>query len=628
MCGICGVFGQGDLNHQQDNIKIMAEKLQHRGPDSTGYHIQNSVCLGFQRLAIIDLDGGNQPMHSVDGRYSMIFNGEIYNYLELRQSLIRKGIEFHTFSDSEVLLQMLIHHGADALNQLNGMFAFAFFDHHTEEWLLARDQVGIKPLYYAQVDDTVLFASEIKAILAHPSIKTQVNNFALSEYLTFQFCLGDHTLFAGVKKLEPAHYIRGRQNEILEITEYFSISYEVDDYHTEDYFIDRLRYLIEDSVRLQTRSDVPIGAYLSGGIDSSYVTSIATDILNGLQAFHGRFEESSHYDESPYAQDVAANAGANLRMMTPTAQQFADLMPHIIYMMDEPVAGPGVFPQYCVSRFARNDVTVVLGGQGGDEIFGGYARYLVAYLEQALKGAIYQTQEEGKYIVTLESIVPNLALLQKYQPLLQHFWGRGLFEPMDSRYFHLIDRSPDINSLLTNDAQGLINREATFAAFQSIFNRPDTQSYINKMTNFDMKTLLPALLHVEDRVSMAVSLESRVPLLDTRIIELVAKMPPSLKFSAGRSKYILKQVARTRLPDSVMNRQDKMGFPVPLKEWIGREPVRGFIHETLLGKSSRERGLFEPKALEKLIATEGRFGRQLWGALCLELWHQQFIDSA
>lgn len=626
MCGICGVFGRGDMSHQEAHTKLMTEKLQHRGPDATGYHIAESVSLGFKRLAIIDLSGGHQPLHTADGRYTLIFNGEIYNYLELRQSLIRQGVTFRTFSDTEVLLQMLIQHGVDALNQLNGMFAFALFDHHTHEWLLARDPIGIKPLYYAEVDDVILFASEIKSLLAYPGFNPALNQAALSEYLTFQFCLGDHTLFADIKRLEPGHYMRGHHNKIDAITEYFRISYEVDDYHTEDYFVDRLRYLIEDSVRLQTRSDVPIGSYLSGGIDSSYVTSIATDVLNGIRAFHGRFDESSHYDESSYAQAVAANTHAELKTIVPTEQQFVDYMPHIIYMMDEPVAGPGVFPQYCVSQFARNEVTVVLGGQGGDEIFGGYARYLVAYLEQALKGAIYQTQEEGKYIVTLDSIVPNLALLQKYQPLLQHFWSRGLFEPMDARYFHLIDRSPDIDKLLSQDAQQLVKQDEMFARFQSIFNRPDTRSYINKMTHFDMKTLLPALLHVEDRVSMAVSLESRVPLLDTRVIELVAKMPPSLKFSAGRSKYILKQVAKTRLPASVMNRKDKMGFPVPLKEWVEREPVRGFIYDTLLSKRSRERGIFSPKALERLIESEERFGRQLWGILCLELWHQQFLD--
>ena len=302
-------------------------------------------------------------------------------------------------------------------------------------------------------------------------------------------------------------------------------------------------------------------------------------------------------------------------------------MPEIIYALDEPVAGPGAFPQYVVSRMASERVKVALGGQGGDEIFGGYARYLIAYLEQALKGGIYETQEEGKHIVTLESIIPHLPLLKQYHPLMQHFWKDGLFEPMDRRYFRLIDRSPNINMLLTPEAREAFNREEVFADFQRVFNHPDTKSYLNKMTHFDQKTLLPALLQVEDRVSMASSLESRVPFLDTRIVDLVTTMPPPMKFHGGCTKHILKRAVRNLLPESVANRKDKMGFPVPLHEWLDKGPVRDFAHDVLFSKAAQERGLFEKRALERLLQKERRFGRELWGALCLELWHQRFIDG-
>jgi asparagine synthase (glutamine-hydrolysing) len=295
--------------------------------------------------------------------------------------------------------------------------------------------------------------------------------------------------------------------------------------------------------------------------------------------------------------------------------------------MDEPVAGPGLFPQYRVSMTAGRHVKVVLGGQGGDEVFGGYARYMVGYLEQALKGAIFETQEEWRHVVTLASIIPNLPILRQYHPMMQQFWKDGLFDPMDARYFRLIDRSPDIEHLLTGDALARFDREVVYEDFQRTFNHPDTQSYFNKMTHFDIKTLLPALLHVEDRVSMAVSLESRVPLLDTRIVSLVASMPPAVKFQAGRAKHILKNAVADLVPSAILHRKDKMGFPVPLKEWVQRGPVREFVCDILLDNKTRERGLFERASLEQLIRSETAFGRQLWGILCLELWHRQFIDQ-
>jgi len=270
---------------------------------------------------------------------------------------------------------------------------------------------------------------------------------------------------------------------------------------------------------------------------------------------------------------------------------------------------------------------VVLGGQGGDEIFGGYARYLVGYLEQALKGAIFETREEGTHLVTLESIIPQLSLLKQYRPLLSQFWSKGLFDEMDARYFHLIDRSQGLHNILHPEAWAGFDRENLFGEFQKVFNHPDTQSYINKMTHFDQKTLLPALLQIEDRVSMAVSLESRVPLLDTRIVDLVTTMPPPLKFQGGRTKHILKKAIRNLLPSSVLDRKDKMGFPVPLGEWMRGGVVRDFVGDTLLSSRSLERGIYKPEALHSMMSSQGVGGRQLWGALSLELWHQRFMDA-
>ncbi len=630
MCGLCGIFYPAGPKRPglESTVRRMMDRLAHRGPDGEGCATGAGYCLGHRRLAIIDLEHGAQPMASQDGRFQLVYNGELYNYLELRQQLVQDGVVFRTSSDTEVVLQMLIRKGAAALEDFNGMFALAFVDRDTGQWLLARDPFGIKPLYYASAEDEFLFASEIKALLAHPAVGSTVNWKGLEQYLTFQFCLHGQTLFEGIQAVQPGCFLRGRGAEVLQEGRYWDTNYEVDEHHTDAYFTDRLLHLLQDSARLQIRSDVPLGAYLSGGIDSSVVASMAAEHLGReIPVFHGRFAEGPAYDESRYARIVAESIGADYRETAPSADQFVEAMPRLIYHMDEPVAGPGLFPQYAVSRLAADRVKVVLGGQGGDEIFGGYARYLIGYLEQALKGAVFRTQEEGRHIVTLASIIPNLPLLQEYRPLLQQFLGEGLFDEMGARYFRLIDRSPNVESLMTNDARQRFDRQGVFADFERVFHHPDTKSYFNKMTHFDQKTLLPALLQVEDRVSMAVSLESRVPLLDRRIVDLVTTMPPPMKFQGGRTKHVLKQAVADLLPSSVLDRSDKMGFPVPLSEWMQGGPVRDFVCDVLFSRCCRQRGLFRPEALESLVDREARFGRQLWGVLCLELWHRQFIDA-
>lgn len=631
MCGLVAIHSSGRaLDDRMGVFEAMLACIAHRGPDGGGkVHVPGQALLGHRRLSIIDIEHGAQPMCSYDKRYTLIFNGEIYNYLELRQSLIQQGQHFATFSDTEVLLKLLVHEGAKALTRLNGMFAFVFHDRESNFWIAARDPFGIKPLYYASVGDELLFASEIKALLAHPGIEAKRDEDALHQYLALQFCLDENTLFAGIQKIKPGFCFMGHGAVVEQQVCYWDTDYQIDQYHTEEYFVDRLRALLDDSVRLQVRSDVPLGSYLSGGLDSSVVSMLASQHLDTpMSMFHGRFAEGVGYDESAYAKAVADKAKGIYFEVVPTAWDFVDDMPSLIYALDEPIAGPGLFPQFVVSKLARQHVKVVLGGQGGDEIFGGYARYLVGYLEQAIKGAIFETQEEGRHLVTLESIISQLPLLKQYRPLLSQFWSRGLFEDMDARYFHLIDRSQGLSTVLHPEALSGFNNEKLFSEFQKVFNHPDTRSYINKMTHFDQKTLLPALLQIEDRVSMAVSLESRVPLLDTRIVDLVTTMPPPLKFQGGKTKHILKKAVSNLLPGIVLDRKDKMGFPVPLGEWMRGGVVRDFVGDTLLSSRSLQRGVFKPEALQKMMTSQGVGGRQLWGAMSLELWHRRFIDAA
>ena len=594
MCGIVSIHtSQNSLEDKSSQLDDMLARILHRGPDSEGrMHVKNQVLLGHRRLSIIDLENGQQPMVSDDNRYSLIFNGEIYNYLELRQMLICKGVYFNTSSDTEVLLQMMIHFGAEALKQLNGMFAFIFHDRNKNKWIAARDPFGIKPLYFSESDQCLYFASEIKCFLANPKFEAIRNDNALHQYLAFQMCLNDETMFDGVRKILPGHYLMGIGAEIKQNLCYWDTNYIVDGNHSEEYFLEKISYTIEDSIRLQLRSDVPLGSYLSGGIDSSLVSKLASDYLGySIPLFHGKFLESPAYDESKYAKIMSDATNCILHEIIPTAQEFVEIFPKLVYAMDEPVAGPGLFPQYSVSKLAKEHVKVVLGGQGGDELFGGYARYLVGYLEQALKGAIYETQEEGEHLVSLNSIVPHLPVLKQYLPLLSQFWEKGLFGDMDQRYFRLVDRSQGLQQLLHEEMLQNFHKDYLFSTFQEVFNHPDTLSYINKMTHFDQKTLLPALLQVEDRVSMHVSLESRVPLLDTRIADLVTTIPPNLKFHGGRTKHLLKETAKKSLPNAIINRKDKMGFPVPLREWMHAGPVKEFVTDILLSEKSKK-GVF------------------------------------
>ncbi len=630
MCGIAGhLIRDRSATVDPARIQAMTDAIAHRGPDGEGQWIRGPVGLGHRRLAVIDLETGAQPMSNEDETLWIICNGEIYNYVELRHDLARHHT-FRTQSDTEVILHLYEELGERCLERLNGMFAFAIWDVRQERLFLARDRLGIKPLFWTMGKGHLSFASETKALVAGGVCEPRLNRDALTEYLTFQYTLGDRTLFEGVHRVEPGHYLTFRpfQDVAPSVVRYWDFNYELDTHHTFEYFSERLHGLLEDSVSLRLRSDVAVGAYLSGGIDSSVVTCLASPRYAGqFHVFTGAFDDGAEYDESAYARLVAEKADAAYHEVRPTADDFIELMPNLIRLMDEPMAGPGLFPQHCVSRLASGTVKVCLGGQGGDELFGGYARYLVAYLEQCLKGAVFGTQKDDAYVVTWDAIVRQLPTLQTYVPLMRDFFSRGLFEDMDRRYFHLIARDQGLESILTEDAWNASGREACFDRFQQVFGGSEAKSYFNRMTHFDLKTLLPALLHVEDRVSMGVGLETRVPLLDHRIAELVTTMPPIMRFQGGRSKHVLREAMANVVPQAVLDRRDKMGFPVPFNEWL-RGPIRDFVFDVLLGSTARQRGLYRMDELERRIMASGKYSRLLWGLLSLELWFQTAIDPA
>lgn len=627
MCGIGGAvsLSLSPLRNAQGTVELMNDLLRHRGPDgeATWVHDHGVAAFAHRRLAIIDLSSGDQPMTDGGGNW-VTHNGEIYNYIELR-GLLGKD-RFHTSSDTEVILRAYRQWGEGCLERLRGMYAFGLWDEETQTLFLARDRFGIKPMYYTVVDGVLYFASEVKALLPFlPDVETDLDG--LADYLTFQFPLAGKTLFKGVQELLPGHFLRVR-NRTLETQRYWEVYFEPDFDHTADFYERRTQELLADSISFHLRADVPIGSYLSGGLDSSIVASLASTTHGpGMMGFTGRFGMPG-FDESRYARSVADDRGFELHEVEIGPDDFVDRIGEVVYHLDYPVAGPGSFPQYMVSELAARHRKVVLGGQGGDEIFGGYVRYLIAYFEQCIKGAIEGTMHSGNFVVTYESIIPNLQTLREYKPLLREFWRDGLFEDLDARYFRLINRAPDLGDEIDWPR---LDGYSPFETFKEIFHGDNVkkESYFDSMTHFDFKTLLPALLQVEDRVSMAHGLESRVPLLDHPLVELAATMPADVKFKNGHLKHVLKTAFGPVLPDAVRNRRDKMGFPVPLQEWIGRTgSVRDFVVDTLSSDAARNRGLVDNGKVVAKLDQEPRFGRKVWGLLSLELWQQAFHDRA
>ena len=628
MCGIAGIYNikKNQIKNINQKLDVMSKLVEHRGPDGKGTWVNDFKNLGLahRRLSIIDLsESASQPMIGND-RNVITYNGEIYNYKEIRHSL-KTTWKFRSQSDTECILAAYSKYGMECVNYLRGMFAFTIWDQKSNSLFCSRDRFGIKPLYYCMLGETFYFASEAKALIPFLN-EIRTNKTALAEYFTFQYSIGEKTLFSGIKQLLPGHSILVTEDGI-KTWRYWDVSYNVEWDHTESYFHTKLEELLYDSVKYHLRSDVEVGSYVSGGIDSSLMLNLASkEKGKKIKGFHGRFTEYLGYDESKYAKAASDLADGDLHILDITSDDFLKNINKVIYHLDFPVAGPGSFPQFMVSQLASKYLKVVLGGQGGDEIFGGYARYVIAYLEQCLNAAIEGTYKNGNFIVTLESIVPNLDLLKEYKPLIKEFWRKGLFENMDKRYFRLADRSVDITDEVNWNE---IDTNKVFEDFKLIFNNEanvSKEAYFDKMTHFDFKCLLPALLQVEDRMSMANGLESRVPLLDHKIVEFAASVPADIKFKDGKMKFLLKKVFNNEIPKEILSRRDKMGFPVPLKEWFNSS-LKEFANDNFQNMSMKKRPYLNSDAVIKNMGKEAKFSRKTWGLLSLELWYQEFHDK-
>lgn len=626
MCGLAGIIslGQHPISFADKKLKKMDRLIAHRGPDDNGTWVSpdKKCALSHRRLSIIDVSAhGHQPMIGEDGNV-LVFNGAIYNHKALREQLKSKWT-FTSHSDSEVILAAYHVYGKDCVKYLRGMFSFAIWD--GQHLFSARDRFGIKPFYYAIIDNTFYFASEVKAILPFlKDITTDQEGF--SEYISFQAPVGEKTLFSGVYQLLPGHSLQIVQGKLIK-NKYWDIDYSINHDLTAAHAAEKINALMQDSIEAHLESDVPVGAYVGGGMDSSLVALLSSKHMGrSLPMFHGKFTAYPGYDESFYAHEVANQAGSVLHVADLTAADFADNIQKVIHHMDYPVAGPGAFAQYMISKVASEHVKVVLGGQGGDEIFGGYARYLVTYFEQCIKASIENDVCPYKLPISPQTSMNHLSVLKDYKPMIKQVWSKGLFEPFNERYFAVVNRAMDFQDELNPEAFQInqeLDKFTRLLDHEPAFNQA---SYFERMMRFDFKYLMPGLLHVEDRVSMAHGLEARVPFLDHPLVEFMATVPAGLKFQNGQMKSLMKQTFSNQLPRSIVERKDKMGFPVPLTEWM-KADLREFIFDTLATGASKHREFIDYKRVIKNCESTGRYSRKLWAFLSYELWHQSFHDK-
>lgn len=623
---MCGIVGRINKDKKQkvlkSEIKKALDTIAHRGPDEEGYFIKNNIAFGHRRLSIIDISHGHQPMEFKNNNRDvvLIYNGETYNFQELRKKIISNGLSVESYCDTEVILLMYILYGKESFSMLNGMYAFAIYDFDIDELILCRDRFGIKPLYYMNTPKAFSFASEVKALKTFDDYIFNINQESINEYLTFQFYISEQTPFKNIFSVPSASYLIYKEGKYT-VHKYYTTNLDIDYSITYDEAKQNIFTLLDDSIKNNTISDAQIGSYLSGGIDSSIISSVLGVSKYENTTFSGAFDISENYDETKYAKRVSQKYNLDNLVIYPTLDDFIDSFDDILASLDFPSSGPGVFPQYLVSKLASKNVKVVLGGQGGDEIFGGYARYFIAYFEQALKGSIEGTQDSHKHMAILSDLINNLPMIKEYQPMLKSFFSNGLFDEKEKRYFSLINRRASAEHIYTEDYLKEYSDEVNYEKFLKVFGDKNI-SYFNRMTNFDLQYSLQGLLHVEDRVSMAHSLESRVPFLDYRLIDYVNSIQPKYKFKDGKLKNILIDSFKDILPSQIVNRVDKKGFPVPLNEWKNEKKMKEFLGDILLSKRSLERGYYKKSFLEDEIFRNKGFSRGLWGVLNLERWLQ------
>jgi asparagine synthase (glutamine-hydrolysing) len=628
MCGLAGFVTAAGLDQgAQERALRMRDVMTHRGPDAAGVWNDSHAILAHRRLSIVDLAGGQQPLANEDGSMRVVFNGEIYNHRDVRRELEALGHTYRTQSDTETLVHAYEQWGDECVHRFRGMFAFALWDAPKRRLLLVRDRLGVKPLYWAQRGDTLIFASEIKAILESGLVTAEARVEAIPEVLSTRFIAGEETLFRGIRRLAPGHLLVFESGRIA-TRQYWDIPVgeRTDDLNA-DTVVPRFRELLQDAVRLRLMSDVPLGVFLSGGIDSSAIAAVMAGLINRpLQTFSVAFKERA-FNELEYSREVARAIGAVTHETIIDDRDFFDALPRLVWHEDEPIAHPSSVPLYFVSALAKSHVTVVLTGEGSDELLAGYGKYR-RMLWNWRAGRLYErTFPESLRHSLAHRVVPQLP---------------GALRRYALRSFLTVARTPDdmffdnFASIRLRDQRSLLvdaARAATGTAYNSsraFFERPPAgSSLLERLLYADMKTYLVELLMKQDQMSMAASIESRVPFLDHHLVEFAARLPDEWKLSGLTTKRVLRSAMAGVLPKAILNRP-KMGFPVPFGSWA-RGDWSTVLRDVLLDRRTRERGIVNPRAVDQLLTdhsagrTDG--GDRLWSLLNLELWFRTFIDG-
>lgn len=630
MCGICGKFNfNRNESVDQRLIQRMCRILSHRGPDDEGVYVKKNCGLGHRRLSIIDLSpAGHQPMSNEDGTLWIIFNGEIYNFQELRKFLETKGHRFKSLTDTETILHLYEEEGTDCLRSLRGMYAFAIYDEKKESLFLARDRVGKKPLVYALSAKSLTFASEIKALLLDPEIKREIDYTTLHHYLTYEYCPSPHTIFKGIKKLPPAHFLLIERGEVI-IERYWNLSYsEKLILPDENAYGEKFKEIFEEAVKLRMISDVPLGAFLSGGIDSGATVAWMSKLSpKPVKTFSIGFEEKE-YNELPYARMIAQKFKTDHHefLVKPDA---LEILPKLVYYYNEPFADSSAIPTYYVSKLTREYVTVALSGDGGDESFAGYERYIADRLAGYYQ--IVPSFFREKIIRRLVDLLPHPENRRSFFRKLKRF-VRGISETPERRYVRWIcffDNEMK-DELYSPEFKKMVSEIDSVELIVQWYAKADGKEFIDRTLFVDVMSYLPEDLLVKvDIASMANSLETRSPFLDHKLMEFAASLPSYLKLNKLVTKYLLKQSLKGILPDEVLTRP-KMGFGVPLDRWFRKE-LKEMAFDTLLSPSALQRGYFQKRSIERLLdehlSLRADHSYRIWALLFLELWHQMFIDQ-
>lgn len=630
MCGITGWVNleqsKTSRDHTEAVLHSMCERIVHRGPNSEGIWMDDTVALGMRRLSIIDLHTGDQPVYSEDRSIVVMMNGELYNYREVRADLEKRGHKFVTQTDTEIVPHLYQEYGDDFVDHINGMFAITLWDTRRKRLVIARDRFGEKPVYYGVFDGKLLYASEPKALLAHPSVKPELNLDAFRQYLSFDYIPAPQSIYKGISKLPAAHIMTVENGEV-KIRRYWNLTFSKNGHTTslEESAVE-LRDLLSDAVRMRLVADVPLGILLSGGIDSSAVAAFAVQhATEKVKTFSIGFEEDS-FDETKFARQVAAHLGTDHHEEKLSAATAGDLISEIGTWLDEPLSDGSLIPTYLLARFVRKHVTVALGGDGGDELFAGYPMYYGHKVAGAY-GAIPQFLRSG----VIEPIVRMLPVSTKnlsFDYKAKRFVRSANYEAVIRHHswfgsFSLDEQRPLLTENVRANGSGDI-----YIGPKNLLDICDATDEIERMQYLDMNFYMAEdILTKVDRASMAVSLETRAPFLDPRVGQFAASLPLDYKLRGNKGKYILKRAVKELLPKTILTRSKK-GFGIPIAEWLkGR--LNPLMHDLLSSKRLREQGLFEPLYVETLIAEHEKgiasHHKQLWTLLVFQLWYDNFL---